>query len=60
MGPFLTFEAMTGSFRFWMEALRMRGNLWFCMVWQTLLWLWDLEIHLGEMVLGFNFALALW
>ena len=22
-----TFEAMTGSFRFWMEALRMRGSL---------------------------------
>ena len=26
-GANLTFEAMTGSFRFWMEASRMRGNL---------------------------------
>ena len=26
-GAILTFEAMTGSFRFWMEALRMRGSL---------------------------------
>ena len=26
MGPF-SFEAMTGSFRFWMEALRMRGSI---------------------------------
>ena len=26
VGPF-SFEAMTGSFRFWMEALRVRGNI---------------------------------
>jgi len=52
-GANLTFEAMTGSFRFWMEALRMRGSLWFCMVWQTLRCLWvSLEIPLGEMVGG--------
>ena len=51
---------MTGSFRVWMEALRMRGNLLVLHGVASTTMVVGLEIRLGEMVRGFNFALALW